>query len=69
MKRILGERRLAPMRLGGPPPAGRAEAQQAAAQLARRGGRDVFVTQPEDGLLAASPDGLVTSTRGESPLM
>lgn len=57
------------MRLGGPPPAGRAEAQQAAAQLARRGGRDVFVTQPEDGLLAASPDGLVTSTRGESPLM
>jgi len=57
------------MLLDGPPPAGRAEAQQAAAQLARRGGRDVFVTLAEDGLLAASPDGLVTSTRGESPLM
>lgn len=45
------------MLLGGTPPAGLAETQQAAAALARRGGRDVFVTLAAEGLVAASPGG------------
>jgi rfaE bifunctional protein kinase chain/domain len=43
--------------LDGPPLAGLADAQQAATELARRHGRDVFVTLAEDGLLGATPGG------------
>jgi len=45
------------MLLGGPPPAAAAQTQRAALELARRNGRDVFVTLAEEGLLAASPKG------------
>jgi rfaE bifunctional protein kinase chain/domain len=45
------------MLLDGPPPAGRAQTQRAALELARSGGRDVFVTLAEEGLLAASSEG------------
>jgi rfaE bifunctional protein kinase chain/domain len=49
------------MLLGETPPTGLAEAQRAASALARREGRDVFVTLAEQGLLAASPAGQMVS--------
>ena len=45
------------MLLGGSPPVDPVQTSQAALELARRGGSDVFVTLAEDGLLAATPDG------------
>ena len=42
---------------GGEPPADLGEAMPAAAELARRNGREVFVTLAEEGMLAATPDG------------
>jgi rfaE bifunctional protein kinase chain/domain len=45
--------------LGGRTPADVAEAKNAACQLARQNGRDVFVTLAEQGLLGATPDGQV----------
>ncbi len=43
--------------LGSAPPADLNETKHAAAELARRHGRDVFVTLAEDGLLGAAPGG------------
>ena len=43
--------------LGGEPPADLDQATRAALALARRNGREVFVTLAEDGMLAATPDG------------
>ena len=42
---------------GGEPPADLDQAKRAAGELARRNGRDVFVTLAEEGMLAATPDG------------
>ncbi len=42
---------------GGEPPAGIEVAKHAAGELARRNGREVFVTLAEEGMLAATPDG------------
>ena len=42
---------------GGVPPADLDQAMRAALELARRNGREVFVTLAEDGMLAATPDG------------
>ena len=42
---------------GGEPPADLDQAKRAAGELARRNGRDVFVTLAEAGMLAATPDG------------
>jgi rfaE bifunctional protein kinase chain/domain len=43
--------------LGGDPPAGVEPSQRAAVELARRHGRDVFVTLAEEGILGATPGG------------
>jgi rfaE bifunctional protein kinase chain/domain len=45
------------MLLGDAPPVDLIETKHAAAELARRSGRDVFVTLAEDGLLGAAPEG------------
>jgi bifunctional ADP-heptose synthase (sugar kinase/adenylyltransferase) len=45
------------MLLGGTPPASLAETKAAAVELARRSGRDVFVTLAEEGLMGASQGG------------
>ena len=42
---------------GGGPPADIEQVTRAAAELAQRNGREVFVTLAEEGLLAATPDG------------
>ena len=44
------------------PPADLDQAARAAVELAERNGRDVFVTLAEDGMLAATPDGLAFRT-------
>jgi len=43
----------------GAPPADLEQAKHAALELARRNGREVFVTLAEEGMLAAAPDGRV----------
>jgi rfaE bifunctional protein kinase chain/domain len=48
---------------GGAPAANLEQVKQAALQLARRNGREVFVTLAEDGMVAASPDGRAFHTR------
>jgi rfaE bifunctional protein kinase chain/domain len=48
------------MLLDGTPPGDLTRTKRAALELARRGGRDVFVTLAEHGLIGASPGGEVT---------